>query len=411
MQAVIPIKGVVVWLMVATVYAEDWIQFRGPTGQGHSTAHDLPVEWTKEKNVVWKQAIPGTGWSSPIVHDGLIYLTTATAGRRGTISLRTLALDAETGKLLGNVEVYASNVSTIHNKNSHASPSPLIDKGNLFVHFGHHAVACLDLQGNILWKNNRILYDPVHGSGGSPILTDKSLIFSVDGAKQTFVMALDRATGRRVWKADRQSRAAKKFSFCTPLLIAVDGTEQVICPGSGSVISIDPATGRHLWHVRYKGYSVIPRPVYGHGMVYVCTGFDSPTLMAIRDDGQGDVTRTHVEWVLRKGVPHSPSPLLVRDELYVISDRGVASCLDAKTGKVHWQKRVGGAHSASPLYADGNIYFQSEEGVCTVIKPGKIFEKIAKNDLGERTLASFAVADSAIFIRTANHLYRIQQHR
>ncbi len=312
---------------------------------------------------------------------------------------------------MGNVEVFASNVSTIHNKNSHASPSPLIDKGNLFVHFGHHAVACLDLQGNILWKNNRILYDPVHGSGGSPILTDKSLIFSVDGAKQTFVMALDRDTGRRVWKTDRQSRAAKKFSFCTPLLIAVDGTEQVICPGSDSVISIDPATGRHLWQVRYQGYSVIPRPVYGHGMVYVCTGFDSPTLMAIRADGQGDVTGTHVEWVLRKGVPHSPSPLLVGDELYLISDRGVASCLDAKTGEVHWQKRVGGAHSASPLYADGNIYFQSEEGVCTVIKPGKIFEQVAKNDLGERTLASFAVADSAIFIRTVNHLYRIQQNR
>jgi hypothetical protein len=210
------------------------------------------------------------------------------------------------------------------------------------------------------------------------------------------------------WQTDRKSTASKKFSFCTPLLIEVGGQQQVISPGSDMVTAHDAKTGAEIWRVRYKGYSVIPRPVFGHGLLYLSTSYDSPNFLAIKPNGQGDVTETHVAWTSQKGAPHTPSALLVGDEIYLVSDRGIASCLDAKTGKVHWSERLPGGYSASPLYADGKVYFQSEEGVGYVVKAGTKFELLSKNDMQERTLASYAVADGALFLRTADKLYRIE---
>jgi outer membrane protein assembly factor BamB len=392
--------------------AKDWPEFRGPSGQGHAGAAKLPLEWSDTKNVAWKQGIPGQGWSSPVLKDNLIYLTTATeANDVGKLSLRTICLDAGSGRILWNVEVFGpemSRVPRIHNKNSNASPTPLISENRIYVHFGHHGTACLGLDGKVLWRNNSLNYPPVHGNGGSPILVDDALVFSCDGGKDPFVVALDRRTGQILWKTDRKAAATKLFSFSTPLLITVSGKNQIVSPGSGAVCAYDPKTGKEIWRARYgEGYSVIPRPVFGHGLVFVATGFDRPTLMAIRPDGQGDVTGTHVAWTLTKGVPNTPSPLVVGDELYMVSDGGVASCVDARTGKVHWQERLGGNHSASPVDADGRIYFQSEEGTGMVIEAGKVFRKVAENPLGERSLASYAVGDSALFIRTEQHLYRI----
>lgn len=395
--------------LAAHAEGEDWPQFRGPTGQGLSKARDLPVSWSDTENVAWKTPIPGKGWSSPIVYKDHVYLTTAVKGTRTPLSLRALCLREDTGTIVGNVEAFSSNAPTIQQKNSHASPTPLIEGGRLFVDYGHHAVGCIDLQGNRVWRNMSLRYDPVHGSGGSPVLTETALIVSIDGAKQTYVVALDRATGQPLWRADRRSRAVKKFSFCTPLVIEVDGQQQVICPGSDSVIALDARNGKEIWRARYKGYSVIPRPVYGNGLVFVCTGYDRPKLIAIRPTGKGDVTRTHIAWGTAKGAPHTPSPLLVDDALYMVSDRGVASCLDAKTGTEHWRQRIGGNHSASPVHADGKIYFQSEEGVGTVIRAAKTFERLGQNDLGERTLASFAIANNSIYLRTEQFLYRIQR--
>jgi outer membrane protein assembly factor BamB len=395
--------------------AESWPQFRGPTGQGVSPSTGLPVEWSPTKNVAWKQAIPGRGWSSPVVDGGRVYLTTAVPVGSPAVnnqSLRALCLDAATGKILWQQEVFHQDGATApgsHEKNSHASPTPLLDGQRLYVHFGHQGTACLDLAGKVLWRNPSLKYSPVHGNGGSPILVDGKLVFSCDGGDQQFVVALDRDNGRVVWKTARTGNPDKPFSFGTPLLITVNGQPQVVSPGSGAVWAYDPASGRELWRVRHEGYSIIPRPVYGHGLVFVGTGYDSPTVVAIRPDGKGDVTDTHVAWTLRKAAPHAPSPLLVGDELYVVSDRGVASCLDAKTGRVHWQERLGGNFSASPLFADGRIYFQNEEGVGVVLRPGTRFERLAKNALEEQTLASYAVADGALFVRTERHLYRIQQ--
>lgn len=394
----------------ASARAEDWLDFRGPTGQGHY-AGKLPIEWNTTKNVVWKQPIPGKGWSSPIILKSRVYLTSAVPiDDSKDLSLAALCLDAENGKILWQTEVFKQDAKAprIHPKNSHASPSPVSDGKHIFVHFGHQGTACLDLDGKIVWKTTELRYSPVHGNGGTPILVEDRLVFSTDGSDKQLVIALDKATGRVAWKANRKSEAVKKFSFSTPLLIDVKGQKQIVSPASDAVMAYDPADGKELWRAKYEGYSVIPRPVFGHGIVFVSSGYDFPSLHAIKADGSGDVSETHRAWTLAKGVSHTPSFLLAGDELYLVSDKGVASCLDARTGKVHWLERIGGNFSASPFFADGKIYFQSEEGVTTVVQASTKFDKLATNDLKERTFASYAAADGAIYLRTESQLYRIQ---
>jgi outer membrane protein assembly factor BamB len=397
----------------STLAADDWPEFRGPTGQGLSTARDVPIEWSATKNVVWKQEIPGTGWSSPAIVDGRVYITAAIpveGGKEGDLALSTLCFEASTGKPLWTTKVFdqdGSKAPGIHSKNSHASPTPLVDKGQIIVHFGHQGIACLNTDGTIAWKNNKFEYPPVHGNGGSPVLVEGKLVFSCDGASDPFLAAVDRRTGDLAWKTPREGGSVKKFAFSTPLVIDVNGRKQVISPGAGSVGGFDPKTGKEIWRVNYDGYSVIPRPVYGHGLLIISTGYDSPVVMAIKPDGEGDVTETHVVWKLTKSAPNTPSLLLIGDELYMISDRGIASCVDAKSGDVHWQQRIGGAYSASPVYADGRIYLQDEDGECTVIAADKKFKKLAENAINERTLASYAVTNGSLFVRGDKHLYRI----
>jgi outer membrane protein assembly factor BamB len=394
-------------------HAENWPEFRGPTGQGLYNGQNLPAEWGPNKNVVWKQPIPGKGWSSPIIQDGRIYLTSAVPVGGKDQSLRAFCLDADKGKILWQTEVFrqeGAKAPGIHTKNSHASPTPVTDGQRLYVHFGHQGTAALDLAGKVLWRQRELRYAPVHGNGGSLILAESRLFFSGDGSDKQFVAALNAATGKVLWKTDRQCTAFKKFSFSTPLLIHVNGQAQLISPASDAVMAYDPASGKELWRLAYTGYSVIPRPVYGHGLIFLSTSYDQPSLLAIRADGMGDVTETHLAWKTARGAPHAASPLLVGDELYMISDKGMASCLDARTGKVHWQERVGGDFSASPLYADGKIYLQSEDGTTTVLRAGKQFESLGRSSLGkERTFASYAVADGAIYLRSEGHLYRLQQ--
>ena len=394
----------------SVLHAENWPEFRGPSAQGLSSERGLPVEWSATKNVAWKQSIPGQGWSSPVFVDGRVYLTSAVRSDSGSkLSLRALCLDASGGKILWDSEVFASNEDvSIHKKNGHASPTPIVEGDRLYVHFGHQGTACLDLTGKVIWRNTSLRYHPVHGNGGSPILVEGALIFSCDAANDPFVAALDKANGEVLWKVKRETSAAKTFSFSTPLLIVVNGQKQVISPGSNALCAYDPGTGREIWRVRYDGYSVVPRPILGHGLVFISTGFDRPVVMAIRPDGRGDVTDTHVAWTMSRGAPKTPSMLLVNDELFMVADNGVATCVDARTGRVHWQERVGGDCSASLLCADGKIYIQNEEGVGTVIAADKEFRKLASNPLEERTLASYAVGQGVLFIRTERHLYCIQ---
>lgn len=417
-------------LVTGQLPAQDWPEFRGPTAQGHATGK-LPVRWSEKENVAWVVDLPGEGWSSPVIVAGKIYLTTAVkdedkptaqeeaAGENApakpkvkkSFSLRTLCLSAETGKLLWNTEVFhePATAPNIHNKNSHASPTPIVKDGKIYVHFGHQGTGCLDLEGKVLWKNNDHPYKPVHGNGGSPCLTQDTLIFSIDGVDMQAVIGLDINTGKTRWKTDRGDKAiTKPFSFGTPLVIEHEGVKQVICQGSDVVMSLDPYTGKELWRVRYKGYSQIPRPIYHDGLIYICTGYESPKLLAIKPGGTGDVTASNIVWTVVRSVPATPSPVIVGDAIYMVSDFSVMSCLDAKTGTQRWQGRLTGGFSASLIEADGKIYAMSEKGVCYVVEAGPAYKELSKNELPGRTLATPTPYGGRLFIRTDEKLFCIK---
>ena len=395
--------------------AEEWTEFRGPTGDGHSTVTGLPTTWSETENVAWRIEVPGKAWSSPICFQKRLYLTTAVPVEEPANgqSLRTLCYDAHSGELIWNKELFVTDgkrSNKIHPKNSYASPTPYCDGKRLFVHFGTHGTAALDLEGNILWKNSELIYNHVHGSGGSLVFAEGNLVVSCDGGDVQFVVALNAETGKIAWKTPRsEPDAPKKFAFTTALVMKYAGQTLIVSPGPAAVCAYDAKTGAEVWKVKYgAGYSVIPKPVYGTGLVYVCSGYDRPSLLAIRPDGKGDVTESHTAWKIDKGVPNSASLLLIDKQLYMISDAGVATCLDAETGDVIWTQRVGGNFSSSPIYADGHIFLLDEKGETTILKPGRSYEEVAKNSINEKTQASYAIGDGALFIRGEKSLFRIQ---
>ena len=392
-------------LFTASLGAQDWPQFRGPAGDGHSAARGVPIEWSESKNVAWKTRVPGLGWSSPVVSGNRVWLTTSTGDR--DVSLRALAFDVVSGSEVVNVEVFrVRNPRDINPKNSWASPTPVVDGDRVYVHFGADGTAALTNDGKIVWTA-KFPYESQHGAGGSPIVYGDLLILSGDGPDRAFVVALDKATGKVRWKTNR--RFPHDQAYTTPLVIRVGDRDQLISIGAFRVGSYDPLTGKEIWRANYAdGFSNVPRPVFGHGLVYVATGFQQPSLIAVRPDGTGDVTRTHIAWELKRGAPLTPSPILIGDELFVINDGGILSCVDAKSGNVIWQQRMNGTFSASPIYVDGRLYFSSEQGVTTVLIPGKEFRRAAINALDGAILASIAVAEGSFFIRTDTHLYKIR---
>jgi outer membrane protein assembly factor BamB len=382
--------------------AQSWPEFRGPGGQGHSSESGLPLEWSESRNVVWKTPIAGAGWSTPVVDDGRVWVTAAVQA-----SLRAIAFDAATGKELVNVEVFrARGINGLNPKNNRASPSAIVEGDRVYVHFGAEGTAALTTSGAILWKE-RFAYQSQHGAGGSPVLYGDLLIFSCDGGDTAFVVALDKRTGKVKWRTSRRSPWDQAYT--TPLLIRVGDRDQLVSVGAYRAAAYDPQTGKELWRVSYAdGFSNVPRPIYGHGLVYIATGFQQPSLIAVRPDGSGDVTKTHIAWTLRRGAPFTPSPVMVDDAVYLVNDAGIATCVDAKTGEVRWQERLNGTFSASPVVAGGRIYFISEQGTSTVIAPGRTFQRLATSTLDGAVLASPAIADGSIFIRTATHLYRLK---
>lgn len=389
-----------------TLQAGDWPQFRGPGAQGHADIK-LPVNLSTD-TAKWKAPVPGGGWSSPVIVGGKIYLTSAIEKGEG-LSLNALCLNAADGKVVWNTPIFGiEKAPRMHRKNSQASPTPIVDGKQVYVHFGHMGTAALTLDGKVAWKNDTIKYPPVHGNGGTPALVDGKLIFSCDGASNPFVIALNIKDGSQTWKVNRSVNARRKFSFSTPLALKTATGTQVLLPGSDMIGAYNPADGSEIWRATYDGYSVVPRPVVGHGMVFFSTGFDRAKAMAVQLGGKGDVTETHVKWVLPKGAPHTPSMVLTGNELFMVSDGGIASCVDAKSGEVHWSERLGGGCSASPILADGKLYVVNEAGTVYVVAAEKEFKLLAKNALGEKSLASPAVADGALFIRTAGHLWRFE---
>jgi outer membrane protein assembly factor BamB len=279
----------------------------------------------------------------------------------------------------------------------------VLEEDRVYLHYGAFGTACINTSGKVLWKTQLEYDNGQHGPGSSPVLYDNLLIISCDGRDVQYVVALDKMTGKVRWKQFRRGYQA----YATPLIVRRPEGDQVISPGAFRVVAYEPLTGKEIWQVRYgDGFSNVPRPVYGNGLVFICTGFQEPSLLAIRVDGRGDVTNTHIVWTLNRAVPLTPSPLLVGEELYLVSDTGIATCLDARTGKEYWRGRLEGNYSASPVYADGRIYFLNEEGESRVIAHGKEFKLLATNRVEGQTLASLAVSGKSIYLRTGTHLYR-----
>ena len=403
---------ILIWALTMSIaLAEDWPEFRGPGGQGFSPARGLPLEWSEKKNVQWKTPVPGRGWSSPVIADGVIWLTTSTEvdGQPSARSLRLLSFDEATGKPARDLAIFElDNAGKQHAKNSFASPTPILDSesGLIFVHFGVLGTAAVRASsGEVVWKTTLPAYEHVHGGGGSPVLWRDLLLVACDGVDTQYVAALEKTTGKLRW---RKERPRGNMAFATPLLIEVNGKPQLIAPSAHRTIAYDPATGKELWKVEYgDGFSNVPRPVFAHGLVYLCTGFYKPQLLAVRPDGEGNVTATHVAWRAERGVPLTPSPIVVGGEIYFVSDNGILSCLDARTGALNYQERLGSSFSASPTHAGGRLYWQAEEGETIVMAPGREFRKLASNAVDGLTYASLAVSGRAFYLRSSTHLYRI----
>jgi outer membrane protein assembly factor BamB len=389
-----------------------WPQFRGPHGNGHADAKKLPLTWSETNNVTWKTAIHDLGWSSPVAWGDQIWVTTATEDGR---SLFAVCVHPDTGKILHDLKVFETEKPEhVASVNSYASPTPVIESGRIYVHYGTYGTACIDTQtGGILWTRRDLNCDHHEGPGASPILYQNLLILTVDGRDVQYVVALDKTTGKTVWKTIRSVDYSPfpincRKAFCTPIVIETEGRQQLFSPGAKAMISYDPLTGKELWKARYNGWSMTPKPLFGQGLLFVITDYERPELWVVRPDGTDDVTDTHIAWKITKDMPATSSLLLIDGLLYMVNDQGYALCVEAKTGEVVWRERLKGKHSASAIYGQGRIYCFSEKAITTVLQPGREFKMLAENPLDDRLMATPAVVDDSFILRTRTHLYRIE---
>ncbi|GAB4142559.1 MAG: PQQ-binding-like beta-propeller repeat protein [Planctomycetaceae bacterium] len=389
-----------------------WNQFRGPNGDGKSTAKNIPAKIGENQHVTWKTKIHGKGWSSPVVWKNQIWMQTATVDGH---ELFAVCVDAKTGKIIHDIKVFdVEKPRFCHPTNSYASPTPYIEEGRIYVHFGAYGTACLDTNnGRILWTRRDFKSDDFRGPASSPIVHGNTLFVNFDGVDFQFVVALDKNTGKTIWKRDRTinygtDNGDRKKAYGTPALINVNGQMQLISPAAVETIAYNPKNGDELWRVRHGGMNAAARPLYEHGLVYISAGSGNKQLIALKPNGKGDITTTNIVWSTGSSVPRRASQIIVGDLFFMINDKGVASCLDAKTGKPYWTKRLQGAYWASPVYVDGKIYCFSKEGRVPVFKASKTFELLADNKFDDGFNASPAFVDDAMILRTFTHLYRIE---
>jgi len=399
----------------------DWPQFRGPEGTGVSAVRGLPLAWSETRNVRWKTAIHGRAWSSPVVLGDQVWVTTAT--EKGH-ELFAVALHRETGRVLHDLKLFdVEKPQYVHPVNTYASPTPVIEPGRVYVTFGSPGTAAIDTRtGKVVWQRRDLECNHFRGAGSSPIVFGDLLIMHFDGSDHQFLVALDKRTGQTVWRTERsiawndlgpdgkpEADGDYRKAFATPHVATLAGKPMLISIGSKATYGYDPLTGEELWRVEEReSHSASTRPVVGHGMVFVPSGWPTGEVMALRPERQGSLVKAPVEWRMSRGAPRKPSLLLLDDLLFMISDSGIASMLDAKTGAVVWTARVGGSYSASPLAAEGRIYLFSEEGKTTVLAAGRRYQVLAESELADGFMASPAVAGKALFLRTRTHVYRIE---
>jgi outer membrane protein assembly factor BamB len=403
----------------------DWPEFRGPLGDGHvgKPDVDLPVTWSETENVKWKIAIPFQGWSSPVVLGDQVWLTTATPDGK---DFYAICVDAKTGEIRFNEKLFhCDEPEPLGNEvNCYASPTPTIEPGRVYINFGSYGTACLDTKTfKVLWERKDLPCRHYRGPGSSIILYQDLLIVTFDGIDVQYITALDTKDGKTVWRTDRTTKWADldengkpkregdmRKAFSTPLVVNTGHATQMLTSGSSAAFAYDPRTGKELWTYRMEGFTPATRPVYGNGLAYFTTGQGKQVLAAVRIDGKGDITDTNTAWKAEGGlVPQQPSPLLDDGLLYLVSNNGLVTCLDAATGTQVWSERIGGNYQASPIFANGRIYFFNTQGKGTVLKAGKAYEVLGTNTLENGCMATPAVSGNAIILRTKTHLYRIEK--
>jgi outer membrane protein assembly factor BamB len=408
---------------LATAHAaENWPQFRGPDGDGHSDARGLPLHWSETRNIVWKTPIHDRGWSSPVIYGKQIWLTSASKDSR---ELFVFCIDKDSGKIVKDWKLFdVPEPQFVHPFNTAASPTPVIEDGRVYITFGSPGTACIDTKSfEVLWQRRDIECNHFRGAGSSPVIFRNLLLMHFDGSDRQFVMALDKKTGKTVWitrrsidfqDLDKNGKPTAdgdlRKAFATPQVAQINGRWEMISLGAKAAYAYDPMTGKELWRLEERGqHSASTRPVIGLGMIFYPTGFSTGQLFAVRTGGNGLLSDADVVWKVKRGVSNKPSILLVDDLIYMIGDTGIASCIDARTGAQVWQQRIGGEFSASPVYADGRLWFFSQEGKTTVLKTGRTFAQEAENQLDDGFLASPAISGKAFYLRTRTHLYRIEQ--
>lgn len=393
---------------------EEWTQFRGPNGTGHSKSTGLPTTWSEDSNIKWKTPIPEKGWSSPVVLGNQVWLTTA---KEDGTAHWAICVDRETGKVMHTIklfEVARPPYTFKKDYNSHASPTPVIEKGRVYVHFGSSGTACIDTEsGKILWQRTDLTCDHWRAPGSSPILFDNLLILTFDGHDKQYVVALNKQTGENVWLQHRSynfhtNDGDYKKAYSTPAIFEVESKLQLISPGGRGVVAYDPKTGKEIWKLEHKGMNSANPPVMGHGKVFVTLG-NPAHLMAIRPTGTGDVTKTHIDSVFTKEVPQRPAPLILGDLLFMVSDNGRARCLETKTTEEVWSRPIAGTYYSSPVFADGHLFIFDKEGKSHVLKADRKGDVVATNRLKGGVIATPAIAGKALFVRTGTHLYRIEK--
>ena len=407
----------------------DWPDFRGPWGDGHVSAKGdtnllgFPLRWSETNNIKWKTEIPYRGWSTPAVMGDQVWLTTATDDGHDYFAICVVK---ENGKILFNEKIlHTDNPEPLGNgasMNCYATPSPVIEPGRVYVHFGSAGTACLDTRtGKVVWKRNDLPCRHYRGASSSPVLFEDLLILTFDGANLQYLAGLDKKTGETVWKTNRSvawndenapGAYAKdgdlRKAHGTPLIATVSGKPQLLSVGAKASYGYDPRTGHEIWRVEYNDWSNAPRPLFDRDMAYIVTGLMKRELWAVKAGGHGNVTDTHVAWKLNVHVGKYASPLLVNGLIYTAADESFVTCVEAASGQVVWSERIGGKYAASPIYADGRLYFFSQDGMTTVLKPGRALEVIATNTLANGFMASPSADGKAFYLRTKTHLYRVE---